>query len=220
MDNALIVVAREPVPGSTKTRLCPPFTPESAAEFYRRLLLDTLTLMSRLEAADHVVAYTPDDARAYFANLVPNGFRLIPQQGADLGERLSSALRHHFDLGYRRVVVMNSDGPTLPLTCLEAAFSGLDQADVTLGPGHDGGYYLIGMKRLHAELFQGIAWSTEHVLEQTLVACRRLGLTAHELPLWYDIDVAADLERLRQDVASDPSCAPQTWAFLRRWQGA
>jgi rSAM/selenodomain-associated transferase 1 len=218
MDNALIVVAREPVAGSTKTRLCPPFTPESAAEFYRRLLLDTLALMSRLKVADRVVAYTPADAHAYFTRLVPNGFRLVPQQGADLGERLSSALRHHFDLGYRRVVIMNSDGPTLPLACLEAAFSELDRADVTLGPSHDGGYYLIGMNQLHPELFHGIAWSTERVLKQTLVACHHMGLTVHELPRWYDVDVFDDLERLRQDLERDPSRAPQTWDFLRYWQ--
>jgi glycosyltransferase A (GT-A) superfamily protein (DUF2064 family) len=125
-------------------------------------------------------------------------------------------LRRHFDLGYRRVVIMNSDGPTLPLACLAAAFSGLDGADVTLGPGHDGGYYLIGMKRHLAELFQGIAWSTAQVLEQTLVTCRCLGLTVHQLPQWYDIDVAEDLERLHRDLAR-PVAAPQTAAFLNNW---
>ena len=79
----------------------------------------------------------------------------MEQVGANLGERLANALSQHFDQGYRRVVIMNSDGPTLPLACLEEAFSGLDRADVTLGPGHDGGYYLIGMKRLHRELVRG-----------------------------------------------------------------
>jgi len=220
MENALIVVAKAPVPGLTKTRLCPPFTPESAAEFYHCLLLDTLALMSRLDLADRTVAYTPASARDYFENLTPEGFRLIPQQGVDLGERLANALGHHFALGYRRVVIMNSDGPTLPLAHLEGAFSGLEHAGVTLGPGHDGGYYLIGMKRLHRELFQGITWSTEQVIPQTLAICRRLELTAHQLPEWYDVDVAADLERLRRDLDEDPASAPCTWAFLRRWGAA
>jgi rSAM/selenodomain-associated transferase 1 len=216
-DNALIVVAKEPVPGSTKTRLCPPFTPESAAEFYRCLMLDTLALVSRLHIAEHTLAHAPAGARAYFQSLAPNGFRLMPQRGADLGERLANALGHHFELGYRRVAIMNSDGPTLPLACLEEAFSGLAHADITLGPGHDGGYYLIGMKRLHPELFQGIAWSTEQVIPQTLAACRRLGLSVHQLPEWYDVDVAADLERLRHDLARNPASAPCTAAFLSRW---
>jgi rSAM/selenodomain-associated transferase 1 len=144
-DNALIVVAKEPVPGRTKTRLCPPLKPEPAAEFYRCLMLDTFALMERLQTADHSVAYVPERARSYFERLVPDGFRLVAQQGADLGERLANAIGYHFDLGYRRVVIMNSDGPTLPLACLEEAFAELESADITLGPGHDGGYYLIGM---------------------------------------------------------------------------
>ncbi|MGD2205233.1 MAG: TIGR04282 family arsenosugar biosynthesis glycosyltransferase [Anaerolineae bacterium] len=216
-DNALIVVAKKPVPGRTKTRLCPPFSPESAAEFYRCLLLDTMALVEELKTAEPTVAYTPVSARDHFARLSPNGFRLTPQQGADLGERLANALAQHFDLGYRRVVIMNSDGPTLPLACLEEAFSGLDHADVTLGMGHDGGYYLIGMEQLHRELFEGIDWSTERVIPQTLDICRRLGLAVHPLSEWYDVDVAADLERLRRDLARDPTSAPKTWAFLQRW---
>jgi len=216
-ENALIVVAKEPVPGRTKTRLCPPLAPESAAEFYRCLLLDTLALMQRLESADHTVAYTPAGARDYFTCLSPNGFRLVPQVGADLGQRLANALGHHFGLGYRRAVIMNSDGPTLPLACLEEAFAGLDGADVTLGPGHDGGYYLIGMKRLYPELFQGIDWSTERVVDQTLAACRRLGLSVRMLPEWYDVDLGEDLARLRRDLARNPEAAPRTWGFLREW---
>ncbi len=215
MDNALIVVTKKPVPGQTKTRLCPPFSPESAAEFYRCLMLDTLALMSRVETADRVIAFTPDSARPYFESLVPNGFRLVPQQGSDLGERLANALGYHLDLGYQRVAIMNSDGPTLPLTCLEEAFSGLEGADVTLGPGHDGGYYLIGMKRLHRALFQGITWSSEQVVSQTLEICRREGLSVQQLPEWYDIDVAADLALLRRDLARNPDAGTHTWAFLK-----
>jgi rSAM/selenodomain-associated transferase 1 len=220
MDAALIVVAKEPVPGLTKTRLCPPFTPEAAAEFYHCLMLDTLALMARLEGVDHTVAYAPSSAHGYFKNLVPNGFRLIPQEGANLGERLANALSHHLDLGYRRVVIMNSDGPTLPLACLAEAFCALGDADITLGPSRDGGYYLIGMKRLHADLFQAISWSTEQVFAQTLARCRRLGLTVYQLPEWYDIDVGADLEWLARDLARNPEAAPRTRAFLEQWRVA
>ncbi len=215
-DAALIVVAKEPLPGQTKTRLCPPLTPESAAEFYGCLLLDTLALMQRLEDVDRTVAYTPASGWDYFVRLSPDGFRLVPQAGADLGERLANALGHHFALGYRRAVIMNSDGPTLPLDHLVQAFSGLDRADVTLGPGHDGGYYLIGMKQLYPELFQDIDWSTPRVVSQTLAICQRLGLAIRQLPKWYDVDVAADLERLRRDLARDPATAPHTWRFLQR----
>jgi rSAM/selenodomain-associated transferase 1 len=216
-DWTLITVAKEPVPGRTKTRLCPPLAPETAAEFYRCLLLDTMALMQRLEgAADLSLAYTPDGASDYFERLSPNGFRLVSQVGADLGARLANALGWHFALGYKRAVIMNSDGPTLPLPYLEQAFSGLRRADVTLGPGHDGGYYLIGMKRLHPELFEGIDWSTSRVVSQTLAICRRLGLAVHQLPEWYDVDVAADLARLRRDLARNPAAALHTWRFLQQ----
>ena len=216
MDAALIVVAKEPVSGQTKTRLCPPLAPESAAEFYRCLMLDTLALMARLDSVDHTVAFTPPSARSYFENLSPDGFRLVAQRGADLGERLSNALAYHFELGYQRVVIMNSDGPTLPLSYLEKAFSRLDCADITLGSGHDGGYYLIGMVRHNPELFQGISWSTKWVIPQTLAICCRRGLTVHELPEWYDVDVEADLDRLRRDLEQEPRAAPHTWDFLQR----
>lgn len=213
---ALVVVAKEPVPGQSKTRLSPPFSLESAAEFYGCLLLDTLALMAQLEDVDRTVAFAPAGARDYFARIVPSGFRLIPQHGRDLGQRLAHALGEHFALGYRRVVIMNSDGPTLPLACLKEAFTALERVDVTLGPGHDGGYYLIGMKQLHPKLFQGIAWSTEQVIPQTLDICQRLGLSVHCLPKWYDVDVAGDLARLHRDLQRDPALAPHTRAFLER----
>ena len=141
------------------------------------------------------------------------------QEGADLGERLANALAHHFDLGYRRAVIMNSDGPTLPLAHLQEAFSALDQAEITLGPGHDGGYYLIGMKESLPALFRGITWSTEQVIPQTLAICRRRGYRVHQLPEWYDVDVGADLDRLYRDLAREPGAAPRTWEFLTRRQG-
>jgi rSAM/selenodomain-associated transferase 1 len=214
MEDALIVVAKRPVPGQTKTRLCPPLTPEQAAALYQCLLLDTLALAHRLGSARLVLAYTPPDADICFRRLVPDGFRLLPQQGACLGERLANALAQQFERGCRRAVIMNSDGPTLPLGYLSQAFAGLDGADVTLGPGHDGGYYLIGMNRLHRALFEGIAWSTERVAPETLAICRRLGLAVHILPEWYDVDVAPDLERLRLDLAREPATAPCSAAFL------
>ena len=217
MNASLIVVAKKPEPGSTKTRLCPPFTPEAAAEFYGCLMRDTLALAVKLQGIDLTLAFTPASAIDYFQNFVPDGFRLIPQEGIHLGERLSNALRYHLEQGYHKAVIMNSDGPTLPLAYLQEAFTGLDHADVTLGMGHDGGYYLIGLKRMYPELFQNIAWSTEEVIPQTLEICRRLNLKVHPLPVWYDVDVEADLKRLRHDLVKNPASARHTNAFLNQF---
>ncbi len=216
MNNALIIVAKKPEPGSTKTRLSPPFTPEAAAEFYDCLMRDTLALAAQVPGVDLILAYAPASAVDYFQNRVPNGFRLTPQQGAHLGERLANALAFHLKRGYRKAIIMNSDGPTLPLAHLQAAFTELDHADVTLGMGHDGGYYLIGLKQMVPELFENIAWSTEKVIPQTLDICRRLKLTVHSLPEWYDVDVDADLQRLRQDLVLNPASAPLTYSFLKK----
>jgi len=216
MDASLIVVAKKPVPGFTKTRLCPPFTAQEAAQFYRCLMLDTLELAARVQGVEHCLAYAPVAARSYFQSLIPKGFSLIPQQGADLGERLANTLADRFQHGYRKVVVMNSDGPTLPLTYLEQAFRQLQQYDVSLGMGHDGGYYLIGMKQMRPELFANIAWSSDRVISQTLDTCRRMQLKVHRLPQWYDVDVGDDLQQLRADLAKNPTAAPRTGAYLQR----
>ena len=219
MDASLIVVAKKPEPGFTKTRLCPPFTPQEAAEFYRCLMLDSLELAARVQGVEHCLAYAPVGARSYFQSLVPKGFSLIPQQGADLGERLANTLADRFQHGHRKAVVMNSDGPTLPLPYIEQAFRQLQHYDVSLGMGHDGGYYLIGMKQMQLELFENIAWSSDRVISQTLDTCRRLQLKVHRLPQWYDVDVADDLQLLQSDLAKNPTVAPRTGAYLRRWHG-
>ena len=216
MNASLTIVAKKPEPGSTKTRLCPPFTPESAAEFYGCLMRDTLALAVKVRGVDLTLAYTPSSAVDYFQELVPDGCRLIPQRGNGLGERLSNALKYHLERGYRKAVIMNSDGPTLPPARLKEALDELDHADVTLGMGHDGGYYLIGVKRHHPQLFQDIAWSTERVIPQTLEACRRLNLNVYCLAEWYDVDVEADLKRLCRDLAKNPASAPHTRAFLKK----
>jgi rSAM/selenodomain-associated transferase 1 len=217
MNASLIVVAKKPEPGFTKTRLCPPFTPIEAAQFYRCLMLDTLALAARVQNVEHCLAYAPLEANSYFQDLVPEGFSLIPQHGANLGERLANTLADRFQNGYRKAVVMNSDGPTLPLPYLNQAFRQLQHYDVSLGMGHDGGYYLIGMKRMQPQLFENISWSSDRVISQTLDACRRLQLKVHRLPQWYDVDVSDDLQRLRSDLARNPTTAPHTAAYLQRW---
>jgi len=205
LGKVLIAVVKRPEAGATKTRLCPPFSLEEAAAFYDCLMRDTLALMARVPAVKPIIAYTPPDARDYFCHLVSDGFDLILQRGADLGERLLNALTHYLDQGYAKVVIMNSDGPTLPVAHLCQAFTALDKVDVTLGLGHDGGYYLIGMKRPHPSLFEDIAWSTEEVVAQTLARARQLGLSVHCLPEWYDVDTAADLDRLRAEFHAHPN---------------
>src|SRR3989304_1342761 len=109
--NALLVVAKRPTPGQTKTRLAPPLTPEQAAQLYEAFLCDTLNLIRKVPGVKPIIAYLPDDAGGYFRALAPD-FEVLPQRGADLGARLDNALADCLTNGYRQAVIMDSDSPT------------------------------------------------------------------------------------------------------------
>ena len=206
MDRALIVVAKEPQAGKTKTRLSPPLSGQEAADLYRCFLLDTLELMLRVEIAQPILAYTPDEAEPFFRRFAPAGFELTPQVGADLGERLDNVLAHCLRRGYQQAVVMDSDSPSLPPAILEQAFRKLENpdVDVVLGPCEDGGYYLIGVKAPSPALFQEIAWSTSAVTAETLQRAEEHKLSVACLPEWYDVDVYQDVRRLAEELRSLP----------------
>ena len=212
--NALLVVAKRPAPGQTKTRLSPPLSPNQAAALYECFLRDTLELMRQVPSAQPVIAYLPTSEEIYFTELAPD-FELILQEGANLGARLDNALTRYLQLGCERAVIMDSDSPTLPATCLVAAFEALDEADVVLGPCDDGGYYLIGLKRPAPRLLREVQMSTSRVVADTLALAVEAGLQVKLLPVWYDIDDIAALNRLVIELngASD-SVARHTRAFF------
>jgi len=213
--NVLIVVAKRPTPGQTKTRLTPALAPEQSAALFECFLLDTLDLMRRVPNVQHEIAYLPEQERAYFAGLAPD-FGLHLQQGADLGARLDEALQHYLDAGAGSVVIMDSDSPTLPAACLTQAFSALESgADVVLGPCDDGGYYLIGLTRSAPRLLREVHMSTPTVTEETLALAAAEGLKVSLLPTWYDIDEIVSLQRLASELEeAGPEIAPQTRVFL------
>jgi rSAM/selenodomain-associated transferase 1 len=201
---ALIVVAKRPVPGQTKTRLTPPLTSEQAAGLYEALLRDTLELVRCVPGVRLIIAYLPDDAHVYFRALAPD-FDLMPQRGPDLGARLDNALTHCLNDGCERAVIMDSDSPTLPAKYLVQAFGELESFDSVLGPCDDGGYYLIGLRRPAPRLLRDVQMSTPNVTRDTLALAASENLSMAQLPEWYDVDTAADLERLRADVSALPA---------------
>ena len=210
-------MAKRPAAGQTKTRLCPPLTPERAADLYACFLRDVIDRVR--EAADFVkgltpaIAYSPADAADYFAALAP-GFDLVPQVGATLGERLDGVLSGAPARGYAQVAAVNSDSPSLPAAYLAGAFIRLDNpaVDAVFGPCDDGGYYLIGWKRPHPALVRDVAMSRPDTLAETLAVAARQGLRVALLPPWYDVDEPGDLARL----AADPGLGRHTREFLSR----
>lgn len=201
---ALIIMAKQPSVGSTKTRLTPPLGPEQAAALYEALLKDTIALGASMKAVDLTIAVTPPDAVGFFERIRPPGARLLPVDCEHIGDCLSQVIGRLLEEGYPKVCALNSDGPSLPPEHIQRAFDLLDDHDMVLGPNEDGGYYLVGLKQLHAEIFTGIPWSTAQVLPQTLEKVKALGLRAALLAPWYDVDSVADVVRLRRELQSLP----------------
>ncbi|MFL5803454.1 MAG: TIGR04282 family arsenosugar biosynthesis glycosyltransferase [Roseiflexaceae bacterium] len=201
MYRALLVVAKRPAAGQTKTRLCPPLTAEAAAALYACFLRDTLDIMRAVPGVARGIVYLPETAFDYFREFAPD-MALAPQRGADLGERLDYLLTAALDAGAQQAVVMDSDSPTLPAAYVAEAFARLDGPDdVVLGPCDDGGYYLIGLKRPQPRLLREVQMSTPFVVRDTLALAEELGLRVALLPTWYDVDTVAELVRLRAELA-------------------
>jgi rSAM/selenodomain-associated transferase 1 len=212
--DTLLVVAKQPAPGQTKTRLCPPLTHDQAADLYDCFLRDTLNIMRKVPDVERTIAYLPEDAQGYFQQLAPD-MGLTCQRGDSLGERLDHLLTEALLGGSPRAVVMDSDSPTLPTAYLSQAFDDLVHADVVLGPTRDGGYYLIGVKQPQPRLLREVQMSTSRVLADTLALAESSGLTVSLLPTWYDVDTVEDLHRLEDEVAG--LSANGSAVATRRW---
>jgi rSAM/selenodomain-associated transferase 1 len=212
--DTLLVVAKQPAPGQTKTRLCPPLTPDQAASLYECFLRDTLDTMRKIPDVMRVIGYLPEDARDYFRQIAPD-MKLALQRGTSLGERLDHLLTEALTNGSPRAVIMDSDSPTLPAAYIFQAFKLLEDVDVILGPTRDGGYYLIGVKQPQPHLLRQVQMSTSHVLTDTLALAKATGLTVSLLPAWYDVDTIADMHQLAREI--EGSSANGSAAATRRW---
>jgi rSAM/selenodomain-associated transferase 1 len=214
-DPVLVIMAKEPAVGQTKTRLCPPLTPTEAAALYEAMLRDTIGLVAGLEGVRLAIAVTPPEATDSFRRISPPDAILLPVAGADIGDCLNQVLGRLLADGHSGAIALNSDGPTLPAAYLRQAIAWLNGADVVLGPSEDGGYYLIGLRQPRPELFREIEWSSERVTAQTLARAEAMGLSVALLPPWYDVDTTADLDRLWADLATLPAEAlPYTRRFF------
>jgi rSAM/selenodomain-associated transferase 1 len=218
---ALAVMTKVPRAGQVKTRLVPPLSPEEAAQLNVSFLRDTATAIAKASGATArgVGVYTPIGAEAAYIDILPSDFELLPQRGDGFGERLAFATEDLFQCGFASVCLIDSDSPTVSADVYAEAVALLSKPGdrVVLGPSDDGGYYLIGLKQNHRELFERIDWSTERVLEQTEQRACELSLEVSLLPTGYDVDDAATLRRLCDELLSDQSeheLAPSTRKFL------
>jgi rSAM/selenodomain-associated transferase 1 len=194
----LIVYAKRPLPGYAKTRLAKGIGPEDAAGLYARLLYAYLVDLvgAELEHTSIELSVASPEDVPFFAAAFPE-LVVRSQVDGDLGQRMAASLTQAFDRGAVSVVLTGSDIPGLDSTLVRAAFQTLETVPVVLGPAADGGYYMIGTRAPNVPLFEGIAWSTERVLEQTTVLARAQGLEVAYLPQLYDVDTIVEYERWR-----------------------
>ena len=213
----MIVVAKAPARGQTKTRLGAVIGLDAAAALYQCFLLDVLDLARRVPGVARAIAYAPHGGEAYFSEIAPD-FALLLQQGDDLGARLDHALTQSLNDGYTQAAVMSSDTPLAEPSAILQAFDALDAGhDVAIGPCDDGGYYLLAVKQPQPDILRPIQMSTPCVLQDTIAAAARQSLRVALLPPTNDIDTADDLARLRETLAeSPPSVAARTRAWLQQ----
>lgn len=220
---ALGVMTKAPRAGRVKTRLSPPLTSEEAAALNTCFLRDTAAAIAMTAAeglAHGVGVYTPAGEEDAYTDILPADFYLTPQRGDLFGERLTLAAEDLLGLGFESICLIDSDSPTVPQAAYARATQLLSQPGdrIVLGPSHDGGYYLIGMKHLHRRVFEDIDWSTERVAEQTIARTEEIGVSIELLPTWYDVDDRATLRRLCDELLGDWNsggyAAPATHEFL------
>jgi rSAM/selenodomain-associated transferase 2/rSAM/selenodomain-associated transferase 1 len=203
---SIIIFARFPVPGRVKTRLAKRLGEEAAAEFYR-LCAEHVFRVSRKVSSDvnRYLFYSDKCDVERIRHWAGRRFYYAAQADRDLGERIEQAFTTVFSHGAQKAIILATDVPDLSAKTIDDAVSALDSYDVVVGPCRDGGYYLLGLKKLYKELFVDVPWSTDQVLNHTLSVIKSLGLTVRLLPVLTDIDTEEDLLRWCSEEVADSS---------------
>jgi rSAM/selenodomain-associated transferase 1 len=194
-------------PGQVKTRLADEIGAERAAEAYSHFVA---TLLERLRGSgeQRFLVYSPRERGPEFTAILPDGWQSQSQAEGDLGSRMKSFFEQRFAAGCKRVVLLGSDSPNVPLEYVRQAFDLLKEHDVVLGPSEDGGYWLVGAAGGVPDIFEAIPWSTPQVWPATLAAIGTASLSHAVVPTWYDVDLQNDLSRLISDLQQDPGREP------------
>jgi uncharacterized protein len=225
---AMGIMIKTPRKGFSKTRLSPPLSPEEAASVSCCFLKDTSAAIAGLGQEEPFVVgvaiYTPVGSEADLGELLPPGFKMIAQREADFGARLLGATEDLFSVGFSAVCLIDSDSPTLPRDYLRNLSNFLKEPKdrMVIGPCSDGGYYLLGLRRVHTRPFEEITWSTDRVYSETIRRAKEINLPAITLPVWYDVDDRFSLDRLlselfpehAKEAVSQGSPAPYTKEFF------
>jgi len=210
-------MAKVPVAGTVKTRLQPFLTAEQCAELAECFLRDTVGKTKSL-GYELIIAYSPIEKLDILLAIMPDEQTFIEQKGATLGEKMFGVFEFAFLNNSDAVVMIGTDSPTFPSAFITEAFEKLKESDAVLGETTDGGFYLIGLRKLKKEIFKNVEWSSPKTFEQTKGNIERVNLKLSLLPTWYDVDTPEDLKRLRNELDKNPQLAPKTFKFVQQLQ--
>ena len=197
MTEALIVFARLPVAGSVKTRLAKTLGEDFAVRFYRACAEHTFNECRKAAPTgmDIFVFYSDEKDKELMKKWTGNDFRLLPQSGEDIGKRMFNAFKIVFDEGVNRAILIGTDVPDISSGIISKALTSLNNTELVIGPAKDGGYYLIGMKKLYGFLFENIEWGTGKVFAGTLDKINMNNLDKKIITELYDIDTEEDITK-------------------------
>lgn len=195
IDCRLIIFVKAPRAGFVKTRLAALIGADTALETYQTLV--EVLLHSLRSIPEVQLCFTPADAADEIAPWLRDGWTTASQADGGLGKRMHSAIADGL-CGARRVIIIGSDCPYVTPADIEKASEKLKDHDIVVGPANDGGYWLIGMNSAHPEVFEGINWSTESVLSETIDAAERAGCRLAKVRALSDIDTVPDLMRFHE----------------------
>ena len=216
----MLFFVKSPEHVPVKSRLAESIGPEAARDLYRNFVGDMLGTLAGVAAkTGHAlsVCIHPPEASRQMRNWLGDDYRYQPQEGKDLGERMNNAFLASFAAGYGKTLIIGSDAPDLTGEIVTEGLERLEYEGAVIGPARDGGYYLIGFRSdaFLPAVFKDIPWSTGEVLTATLQVFRHAGSDVSLLPLWRDIDTAADLQDLRQRHENDYFTNSRTMRYLR-----
>jgi rSAM/selenodomain-associated transferase 1 len=222
---ALVILAKAPIPGQVKTRLCPPLTEDEAATLHGSFVLDTLERTKRAASSfklpiDRFLACAPSRSHVFFRIMeARHGVTLLDQPGDDLGERMHHIWDRLLTQGYQRISFVGTDVPSLPLTYYRDALAALTRHELAIGPTTEGGCYLIGVTATASDIFESLPWPSdrlaEFVEEKAAVAGREVAV----LPTWREVDRVDDLRALIDEQAVDKKRPKQERVFSARTSG-
>jgi hypothetical protein len=193
--SAVLLFIKSPEKGKVKSRLARAIGEDAALDIYKCLVTDTL---EKLKDGKYLFSlyFYPPGSEVIVKKWLGSSYSCYPQCGRDIGERMKHAFIQAFSDGMEKVLIVGGDIPDLSLLLINEALYALDTNDAVIGPANDGGYYLIGFSRdaFLPEIFQGIAWSTDSVYDQTMKVFDKSSIRVHVLAVLTDVDTFEDLK--------------------------